>query len=652
MYREGRMWLWIFALAVVPAVTLSLLPGSLGTASARGPQPEWTDEDVEDAPRDPSRNTSAFPPLADGVVETAVAEAKSLDATTAQRGRKRLRSVTPEARAVWSARLRPRAAQISSEVEATLSLLDDLRRRARDPEERFGVASTVYDPDLSLRAYHHATFLTHHPDLGWPEGHHENPKFSDSSPEGDAAGRHSVIAFTSGTIRDGIDVWMSTYFHRLPILEGALAVGWGSSGRIQVLDLQTLAVGGSHEGDLRWPADGAVDVPLRFDLWGEAPAPAPGFRDRALGYPITLQAGRRSDLRGVRGSLRVHRAAGWEEVPCLLSSPEAPLQPQCVPWDTVCLLPRRALDPGAEHEVTFGSAGGRTVRWNFTTVGAEADVEALLTRLAGGWSDRRVAGRVLRALDVRWEAALPALTNRPGLSADDAALLAEVRSRIRGERERIEGRTLDDWIRDHRVGSLRDRVDALWAAGTLLDRVRDRVSDPTAYEDDSPDAATALRFVREDCDSPEDALREAALEVLRASGTRHRGYESMLVAHADDIAPVVRRCALEALQDLAPRSWEAMHVCFARLRDEDAEVRWTAALALGPCGAWSRDVGWTLLLGAESGDLDRRVLAAQGLGRMDPHAFPEARETLERLVRDDPSPSVRRAAQRALMPDK
>jgi hypothetical protein len=639
--REGRLWLLIFAASLGPAAVWA---GLSERAPSEGPIPEPIEDAASSrepagAGGSPAVRAPAAPPVGFEALDAALVRACSMDAGEAKAGRALLDAAAPAARRAWVERQR---GGLDPEIAAALSYLDDARRRACRPDDRASLLPTAYAPVLARRAKRHAEFLLMHHDLGWPAVHTEPPELIGASPEGDAAGRHSVIAYGCPTIREAIDGFLTTWFHRLPLLQGAVAVGWGSCAEIQVLDFGTLVEALPGGRDVRWPADGAQDVPLRFASKGESPEPVPGVFDPLLGYPITLQVGNTALLRDATASLEVRRGTTWTDVPAFLSTPRRSLQPKCRPPDAICLLPRRALDPGAEHRVTVVGTGDAVWTWNFRTLDATADVEGLLSMLRTPGRERLIARDQLRALDPRWHAALPALRMPPGLDAIGYGITVDAEDRIRGSRRRIDGRSMDDHLWDYGHGGREAKQRAVGAARKYLLEVRRRCADPAAYAEDGTDAARALRLLNEALDARDAAVREAAIGGLAESGTRHPGYEFRLAGRLDDDAALVRSAALRALADLDRLEEGTKIACLRRTRDDDDDVRWEAGLCLAKFEVRWDGVVQALARGAESFRTERRLRAAEALLPYRDQA--DGREALERLAREDPSEKVRARA--------
>jgi hypothetical protein len=582
-------------------------------------------------------------------MDDAVAAAKSLDAKDAELGRRYLQRASQAELADWVARQRPRAGEDPA-VARGLEVLDGLRSAAREPEDRETLLPTVHDPDLSRRAQLHAEFLCLHPNLEWPKSHTEPAELENASREGDAAGRASVISHTDPFFHEAVDSFLATYFHRLPVLEGSLAVGWGTHGNRTVLDVGTLASERSRRRPLRWPAPGARDVPLRFAIVGESPEPVPGVKDRYLGYPVTLQVADPAELGDVlgdvRGELRVRRGGGWDCVPSFLSTPRAPLQPLARPANAVCLLPRRALDPGADHEVVFILGGVRTIRWEFRTVDAVADVEWLVSLASMPASHRsRAALDQLHALDSRWHEALGAILRCHEDLGGDSARFGRMIRRVLGEPPLVGAQTLQQRAEQMRLNNPWVRGFVLQALSEYLAEIERRTADPAALAEESSDAAAGLGLLREALVDPDDSVRGAAVMGLSDSGTRHPGYEAELVARLGDTAAAVRSVAIVALGDLDRPTTATLGAVYDRLLDGDPDVRWDAACFAGKHEAVGADLLSALLEGVESAKPKHREEAARALRRF--RADPRARAALETL-REDPSFDVSRAARAAL----
>jgi hypothetical protein len=178
---------------------------------------------------------------------------------------------------------------------------------------------------------------------------------------------HSVIAPGVAGAEEAVAGWMGTFYHRLPLLEpGLKRVGYALEERVAVLDSDSLVVADTYEGWVLWPARDQKDVPTRFTPGGELPHPVPGVDEREFGYPITLQTTRKSveiELVLKKGPKR-----DGPVVPCHVSTPAHPTNPDLAPPGAFCLLPKARLEPRTTYTVVATPAdGGAPLVWSFTT---------------------------------------------------------------------------------------------------------------------------------------------------------------------------------------------------------------------------------------------------------------------------------------------
>ena len=126
---------------------------------------------------------------------------------------------------------------LKGDEKATLDALVAIRRRAGI--ER---ADLDFDRTAATNCCKHADYLARHPEqlAAWPDAHEEYPDQEGFDPEGAWAGNHSVIA---PGVRDGaeaLDGWMSTFYHRLPLLDpGLVRIGYALANHCGVLDAGT-----------------------------------------------------------------------------------------------------------------------------------------------------------------------------------------------------------------------------------------------------------------------------------------------------------------------------------------------------------------------------------------------------------------------------
>jgi len=280
----------------------------------------------------------------------------------------------------WLVGTRPGMAQVlaadrslPADVAAALGKLVELRKAAM-AMQRWSVdprPDPRVDRTLSAGARLHATYLGLHPEqaAAWPDAHEEYPDREGFSVEGAWAGGHAVIASGMKSLGEGIDGWMGTFYHRLPLLEpGLLQCGMAHAAGIAVLDASSMVIPADEITMIAiWPPADAKNVPLRFVP--ELPNPLPGIDQTKLGYPITVQFGE-SLLAGGGVTMALHEGtAGGAIVDCHWSTPAAPTNPELAPRSAWCLMPKAALSPNKKYTVTCKLGADEPFEWSFTTGG-------------------------------------------------------------------------------------------------------------------------------------------------------------------------------------------------------------------------------------------------------------------------------------------
>jgi uncharacterized protein YkwD len=229
-----------------------------------------------------------------------------------------------------------------------------------------GLGPVALDLELSRGCFAHARYLALHAGHPSTQGlgmHNEDAKLPGHTPEGQRAGRDSVIA--SGVPPSAsVDDWMATLYHRVPLLRpdlGRIGFGFtrgGSNGWINVLNANT---GRGREPAVLFPAGGQKDVPLRLHADAETLAALPEAKGRRAGFPITatFQAGRALEQVEVAWSTEEGK-----QVPFWTAT-----RSRAGAW-TVCVVPREPLRPAMRYTVTLrAQVGGRawSEAWTFTT---------------------------------------------------------------------------------------------------------------------------------------------------------------------------------------------------------------------------------------------------------------------------------------------
>ena len=250
-------------------------------------------------------------------------------------------------------------------VQAALDRVNHYRRIA-------GLQPVVLDAKLSKGCQAHARYMVlnrNHPSVRGMGAHSEQPGLPGYSPEGRAAAGCSVIVHRRSLVQ-GVDTWMATLYHRIPILRPNLRrIGLGYESPVAVMDTISGLIGDDSRS-VGFPGTDQKNVPTVFP--NELPDPIPAGSPRPAGYPITLQfAHSGPEVGQVKAELR--DSAG-RTVPFHLSDPQRPACdfPQ---QNTVCIIPVRQLAPSTTYQVSIsGQVNGRTFSksWAFTTHGAGA----------------------------------------------------------------------------------------------------------------------------------------------------------------------------------------------------------------------------------------------------------------------------------------
>lgn len=270
---------------------------------------------------------------------------------------------------------------------------------------RANLPAVALDPQLSRGCLAHARYIVlnaDHPALQGLGAHDEDPKLPGFSEAGRQAGKASDIAIGDYEPLDGVDAWMATLYHRVPILEPNLkTIGFGCArgrrlGWITVLNVVTGRDRRVRPHPVFYPAPDQTDVPLNFPNGGEEPNPIPDDKDGRAGYPITAFFPEKEPLKNAVGKLTT---AQGDEVPCWMSSLEKPANPQFKPHqgNTFCLIPKEPLTANTTYHVQVqGQLASQpwTKRWKFTTG-------------ESGLSSTLAAKQVVERLNLaRWQAGL------------------------------------------------------------------------------------------------------------------------------------------------------------------------------------------------------------------------------------------------------
>jgi uncharacterized protein YkwD len=275
-----------------------------------------------------------------------------------------------------------------------------------------GVPPVVMEASLSQGCRAHARYLAlnlDQPAVAGLGAHDEDPNLPGFSEEGRKAGKASDIAIGDHGPLDGIDAWMATLYHRVPLLEPNLkAVGYGCARARRLGWVAVMNVSAGKDRTLPrphpvfYPAPDQAGVPLHFPAGGEEPNPIPDSTAGRAGFPVTAFFPETAPLKSASAVLT--DPAG-KEVAVWFSTPEVPANPKFIKHqgNTVCLIPRDPLKPNTTYHVVMrGRQGDKPwdKEWRFTTAsGGPTPAQAAQEVLGRVNSYRATAGLAPVRLD-------------------------------------------------------------------------------------------------------------------------------------------------------------------------------------------------------------------------------------------------------------
>jgi uncharacterized protein YkwD len=241
-----------------------------------------------------------------------------------------------------------------------------------------GLNPVALDEKLSRGCLAHARYLVINegkPELDGLKAHDEFPNLPGYSIEGREAGKASDIAIGDNEPLDGVDAWMATLYHRVPLLEPNLkTIGFGCArgrrqGWVTVMNVTKGRTDKARPGIVFYPAPDQPDVALSFPNGGEEPNPIPNDKTGRAGFPITVFFPHNQPLKNAAARLTDAKGA---EVPCWFSSPDKPANADfpAQQGNTVCLIPKAPLAANTVYRVHFqGHRAGQPwdKTWQFTT---------------------------------------------------------------------------------------------------------------------------------------------------------------------------------------------------------------------------------------------------------------------------------------------
>jgi uncharacterized protein YkwD len=263
-----------------------------------------------------------------------------------------------------------------------------------------GQRPVTIDPEISRGCAAHAHYLVMHygqPTTAGMGVHNEIAGAPGYTKAGEIAARRSVITEYGANLpglpdrswpATALDLWMSTLYHRVPILSPALSrigIGYARNDTATAWYV-VMDVGSGHDSEAAetrqsvkavvYPGDGQTDVPRRFG-WGtpELPNPLPvGHKPDNSGYPITVSFPRGVNVTDVQATLRREpeeneSSAKPEEIPFWLSTPDQPAS-SADQQNSVCIIAAKRLKEHTTYQVSARATvdGNKwQKKWKFTT---------------------------------------------------------------------------------------------------------------------------------------------------------------------------------------------------------------------------------------------------------------------------------------------
>src|SRR5215213_1433104 len=216
-----------------------------------------------------------------------------------------------------------------------------------------GLPAVTLDAKLSKGCMEHAIYMRLNKDSAATAGldaHRQRPNLPGASAAGAACGAAADLFFGVSDLEIAVDGWMSTLYHRRPILAPTLeriGVGYAKlpdgSFMAALMFVDAQRIDASAKWPVAYPADSERGVPLEFGT--EVPNPVPG--GARAGYPITLQFPPFDKVTGVRATLLDGRG---KNVALYLSDPEHPAT-AFGQYGVVGLIPKLPLSPNGRYEV-------------------------------------------------------------------------------------------------------------------------------------------------------------------------------------------------------------------------------------------------------------------------------------------------------------
>ncbi len=247
-----------------------------------------------------------------------------------------------------------------------LSALNQVRREA-------GLDTVSLSAELSRGCYNHAKYLVINKGRHEIEGlraHEERNTLKGYTPEGEIAGRQSVITFVLPEY--AITSWLNTFYHRIALIMPYLKfVGFGyyrqGDDVACVLDWHVCGAPPDKRAIVYCPSPNQIVTTAVYDKELPDPIPQCNWFD-ARGFPVTITFTENMKLTEVSFKLTDNHN---EPVDCWFSTPEKP-SPGNMQGNSICAIPKGPLKSGTTFTVTLHCKINGAVfdkQYSFKTVG-------------------------------------------------------------------------------------------------------------------------------------------------------------------------------------------------------------------------------------------------------------------------------------------
>jgi uncharacterized protein YkwD len=255
----------------------------------------------------------------------------------------------------------------------TIELGFDAVKKINAYRKAAGLGAVALDLEVCKGCATHARYLAlngHQPAVKAGK-HEEDPKLPGYSAEGSKAARGAILGRDDRDPLGAIDRWMALFLHRLMVLDPQLRrIGYGCARRpgnkwvcVMVRLIEPIR---GRAPVVSYPGDKQKDVPLAYEMIGEAPDSLPQSKDKRAGFPITVTFWDGDPLKNVTATLT---DGSGKEVETWLSTPEKPIA-EGHQHHTICVIAKDRLKPDTTYTVALAAdAAGKSWKqtWSFTT---------------------------------------------------------------------------------------------------------------------------------------------------------------------------------------------------------------------------------------------------------------------------------------------